>query len=157
MTPGACTAPSWRWTTPCAAGRAPESCWLAVAGVAIVGVFDYLTGLEMSVSVFYLAPVSLAAWYGGRRDGQFIALIASPVWSGVDLLAGYPLGHPVLLVWDTLVHFVFLAFSAMLLEALRSRLAERAAPRPPGSLDRSPEPAGVPGAPGVQPGAVGAG
>jgi len=98
--------------------------WLAVAGVAIVGVFDYLTGLEVSVSVFYLAPVSFAAWYGGRRDGQFIALIASPVWSGVDLLAGYPLGRPVLLVWDTLVHFVFLAFSAMLLEALHSRLAK---------------------------------
>ena len=107
--------------------------WLALTGVAMVGVFDYLTGLEVSVSVFYLAPVSLAAWYGGRRDGQLIAFIASPVWSGVDLLAGYPTGHPALLVWDTLVHFVFLAFSAMLLEALRSRLAseQRLARRDP--------------------------
>src|SRR4249920_3367649 len=84
--------------------------WLGLAGVVLIGVFDYLTGLEISVSVFYLAPVSLAAWYGGRRDGQILALVASPVWSVVDLLAGYPPGHPVLLAWDTLVHFAFLAF-----------------------------------------------
>ncbi len=107
--------------------------WLALAAVAVVGVFDYLTGLEISVSVFYLAPVSLAAWYGERRDGLVVALIASPAWSVVDLLAGYPLGHPVLLAWDTLVHFAFLAFSAILLEALRSRLAseQRLARRDP--------------------------
>ena len=38
-----------------------------------------------------------------------------------------------LLAWDTLVHFVFLAFSAILLEALRSRLAseQRLARRDP--------------------------
>jgi diguanylate cyclase (GGDEF)-like protein len=98
--------------------------WLAFAGVAAVAVFDYLTGLEISVSVFYLAPVSVAAWYGGRRDGYLLAVVASSVWSAVDLLAGYPQDHPVLLAWDTLVHFVFLAFSAMLLETLRSRLAD---------------------------------
>jgi diguanylate cyclase (GGDEF)-like protein len=107
--------------------------WLAIAAIAIVGVFDYLTGLEISVSVFYLVPVSLAAWYGGRRDGLVIVLIAGAVWSGVDVLAGYPLGHPVLLTWDTLVHIVFLAFSALLLETLRSRLAheQRLARRDP--------------------------
>jgi diguanylate cyclase (GGDEF)-like protein len=92
--------------------------------VALVGVFDYLTGLEISVSVFYLAPVTLAAWYGGRRDGRVLALVASLVWSAVDLLAGYGLGHLAILVWDTAVHFVFLVFSALLLEALRNRLAD---------------------------------
>ena len=74
--------------------------------------------------MFYLAPVSLAAWYGGRRDGQVLALVASLVWSGSDLLAGYTHGHPAILAWDTAMHFVFLAFSAMLLEALRNRLAD---------------------------------
>jgi diguanylate cyclase (GGDEF)-like protein len=98
--------------------------WLGLAGVVLVGVFDYLTGLEISVSVFYLAPVSLAAWYGGRRDGQVLALVASLIWSGVDVLVGYPPDHPMLLLWDTVVHFAFLAFSALLLEALRNRLAD---------------------------------
>ena len=97
---------------------------LALAAVALIGVCDYLTGLEISVSVFYLAPVSLAAWYGGKRDGLVLALVASLVWSGVDLLAGYAYGHPAILAWDTAVHFVFLALSAMLLEALRSHLAD---------------------------------
>jgi diguanylate cyclase (GGDEF)-like protein len=97
---------------------------LALAVVALIGMCDYLTGLEISVSVFYLAPVSLAAWYGSQRDGQVLALVASLAWSGVDLVAGYAHAHPAILAWDTAVHFVFLAFSAMLLEALRRRLAD---------------------------------
>jgi diguanylate cyclase (GGDEF)-like protein len=97
---------------------------LALALVALIGICDYVTGLEISVSVFYLAPVSLAAWYGSQRDGQVLALVASLVWSGVDLFAGYAHGHPAILVWDTGMHFVFLAVSAKLLEVLRGRLAD---------------------------------
>ena len=94
-----------------------------LVAIALIGVLDYITGLEVSVSVFHLVPVSLAAWYGGKRDGLLLAVIASLVWSGVDVLSGYTPGHPAILVWDTLMHFVFLAFSAVLLEVLRDRLA----------------------------------
>lgn len=106
---------------------------LALVGVALIGLLDHLTGLEVSLSVFHLAPVSLAAWYGGKREGLAVGLVASLVWSGVDLVAGYAHGHPWILIWDTLMHFVFLSFSATLLAALRRRLAdeERLARRDP--------------------------
>ena len=31
---------------------------------------DYLTGAELSFSIFYLFPVSIAAWFVGRRAGD---------------------------------------------------------------------------------------
>lgn len=33
----------------------------------MVGALDLATGPELSFSVFYLGPVALAAWFGGRR------------------------------------------------------------------------------------------
>lgn len=95
---------------------------LALACVALVGDLDYVTGLEVSLSVFHLIPVSLAVWYGGKAVGLPIAIIASLVWSGDDIIAGYTHGHPGILVWDIVVHFVFFSVHAALLEMLRNRL-----------------------------------
>ena len=37
---------------------------LAIAAMVLIGLADYVTGLEVSALVFYLAPVCLGAWYG---------------------------------------------------------------------------------------------
>jgi len=35
--------------------------------VAAVGTIDFVTGYELSVSVFYTIPIGIGAWYAGRR------------------------------------------------------------------------------------------
>jgi S1-C subfamily serine protease len=52
---------------------------VALLDVALVLVPDYLTGVEISPSVFYLCPVRVAPWYAGRKTGAPIAFI-SPTW-----------------------------------------------------------------------------
>ncbi|MGE0226594.1 MAG: diguanylate cyclase [Acetobacteraceae bacterium] len=47
---------------------------LSAGGALLIGSLDYVTGYEISMSVFYLAPVALAAWYGGRRAGGALIL-----------------------------------------------------------------------------------
>ena len=96
---------------------------IALAAVAIIGALDYLTGPEISLSVFHLAPVVFAVWFGKRHDGLIIAIVASLVWSLDDLIAGYAYGHPGILVWDIVAHGIFLSFGATLLRILREHLA----------------------------------
>ena len=57
---------------------------LAVCGVLLVGVIDYLTGYELGVSLLYLGPVDVAAWYVGRRAGFIVAVLSAIVWFAAD-------------------------------------------------------------------------
>lgn len=52
---------------------------IALAAVAIIGALDYLTGLEISLSVFHLAPVVFATCFGKRHAGLIITIVASLV------------------------------------------------------------------------------
>ena len=51
--------------------------WITAGYVLVVllGYVDYLTG-DYSLLLFYLAPVSLVAWQGGRRGALLVSLIA---------------------------------------------------------------------------------
>jgi hypothetical protein len=46
-----------------------NSFWSAIGLflIAIVGLLDYLTGIELSFSLFYLIPISLVAWFAGKE------------------------------------------------------------------------------------------
>lgn len=107
-----------------ALGRLPAAAILLVAacGVVLVGVLDYLTGYEFSVSVFYLGPVALATWYVGRRPGIAIAVMSCVSWYVADIAAGNPYSHPAFPVWNALVRLGFFLSTGLLLGALRDSL-----------------------------------
>ena len=46
--------------------------WLSVAAVAVA--IDYLSGPTIEFPLFYLLPISLAAWHGARRWGVALAV-----------------------------------------------------------------------------------
>ena len=43
--------------------------------VLIIGVFDYITPYQFSMSAFYMGPIFLAAWYAGKQSGDLTALV----------------------------------------------------------------------------------
>jgi diguanylate cyclase (GGDEF)-like protein len=96
---------------------------LSVGGIAVVGLADYLSGLELSLSFFYLGPVALAAWYASRGAGVAMSLLSSCMWLVADLGAGLAYSHPAIAVWDTIVRLGVLAITAALLSALSARLS----------------------------------
>jgi diguanylate cyclase (GGDEF)-like protein len=99
---------------------------IAMLALALFGFLDYLTGYEVSFAVFYLAPVTLAAWYAGRRWGVTFALGSSLVWYAAEIAAGYPYSHLLIPVWNAGVRFVFFLVIGLLLSSLRDHLlAER--------------------------------
>jgi diguanylate cyclase (GGDEF)-like protein len=107
-----------------AIGKLPRP-WLlsaALLGVAVVGVPDYLTGSEISLSVFYLCPVGIATWYAGLYSGMVIALISALSALAGDIGEGHHLTQPLLMAWNALLHFAFMLVVVYLLDRLRFHL-----------------------------------
>jgi hypothetical protein len=49
-----------------------------------MAILDYVTGPELSFSIFYLVPVSLVTWYAGREKGIIVAIASAVAWLAVD-------------------------------------------------------------------------
>lgn len=52
----------------------------ALALTAVIGYIDAVTGWELSMFVFYAAPILLVVWYGGRGLGWAAAVVCAVVW-----------------------------------------------------------------------------
>src|SRR5438552_17468017 len=92
--------------------------------VGVVGYIDYLTGYERPLLLFYLLPVSLAAWFGSLPTALGIAVISI----AVSLLSDVAAGIPALGFWNAGMAFVYYALFVGLFSKLRSL---------EGDLDRS--------------------
>lgn len=95
---------------------------LATSALFAVGAADYLSGYELSLSVFYLVPVALASWYAGRSSGISMAILSCLSWYIADMAANHPYSNAVIPVWNALVRLAFFLITALLLTALRASL-----------------------------------
>lgn len=55
----------------------------------LIGVFDHITGIELSFSIFYIIPISIASWYGRPKLGIFLSAISAMTWFMADLISGH--------------------------------------------------------------------
>lgn len=95
---------------------------LAACGAVLVGGVDYFTGYEVSIALFYLGPVAVAAWYAGRWPGVAIAVISCVSWYIAEIATGHQYSHPAIPVWNALVRFGFFLITSLLLTRLRDSL-----------------------------------
>jgi diguanylate cyclase (GGDEF)-like protein len=109
------------------AALAPTA-WLlaALALVVCVGLADFLTGTDISLMLFYLAPIAFGTWYVSVRGGLFLAAAAALVSTAGDAL--YRLGGgegelPLsVLAWNGIVQLGTSVALVLMLAALRARL-----------------------------------
>ena len=97
---------------------------IIVCVVAILGVVDYLTGVELSISFFYLIPVSMAAWVFGKYTGLTYSVVSATVWLVSNSLSGQIFSNMFVGVWNTLIRFGFYGVITILLTELRNALEE---------------------------------
>ncbi len=64
---------------------------IAVSLVITVGVLDMLTGYERYVSVLYLFPIILLAWFSGGISVALISVACTISWFSADLVSGHVL------------------------------------------------------------------
>jgi len=104
----------------------PKSQLVAIAtgSVLVLGLIDYSTGTEFSLSFFYLIPVTIMAWARSKNSGLAFSVLCASVWLTTNLLAGQVFPNLFIGVWNTLIRFCFFATVAVLLAELRHALEE---------------------------------
>jgi len=95
---------------------------LCSALIFLIGFFDYITGEEISFSVFYLVPVSLATWRTGRWIGILLCILSALVWFSTDTITGHVYSHSAIPYWNAFVRLCFFIIVSSLLVKLRSSL-----------------------------------
>jgi diguanylate cyclase (GGDEF)-like protein len=104
--------------------------WLAAClGIVLcVGVADFLTGREVALILFYLAPIGFATWYVGLRGGIALAVLSAAVSTGADTMrelqdpsegGALPLA---IVAWNCAIQLGTFVSLVLVLSALRSRL-----------------------------------
>ncbi len=99
----------------------------SLAATLLVAWVDYITGLELEFSAFYILPVLLAAWMAGWRWAVALALVNTIVWSVVDHLGGHIHLNAFYAVWEFLVHALVYLLVAAIVGGLRVAMARQRA------------------------------
>jgi diguanylate cyclase (GGDEF)-like protein len=90
--------------------------------VLAIGLVDYITGPDLSFSIFYFAPVALVAWGKGRLPGLLIAFFSGAAWLAADFLAGHVYEHPIIPYWNALVRLGMFVVIALVFARLKANL-----------------------------------
>jgi len=93
--------------------------------VAVTAALDYLSGYEVSFSLFYLAPVTMAAWYLGKRPGIMVAALSCLSWVAADVTAGNHYSSWTVPIWNALIRFGFFLTNGILVVMLRQALIDQ--------------------------------
>lgn len=102
---------------------------LGVAAVAAVGLADYLSGIELSLEILYVAPVYYAAWKAGLGPGLLLAAGAALTWFAADQAAGHLYDLAQAPYWNALGGFLVFALLAAVTARGRALVVEREASR----------------------------
>lgn len=84
-----------------------------------IGIMDYLTGAEISLSIFYVVPVAIVTLSTNRKNGLIISFVAGAVWLAADLLAEHAYSSPIIPWWNATVRFLFFAVITTFASALK--------------------------------------
>jgi K+-sensing histidine kinase KdpD len=96
---------------------------VSIISLLVMTCIDYLTGYELVFSAAYLIPVSLCAWYFGRR-----AIWSMSIASGLASLfadMGHPYSHFMLQYFNSFTCFLISLITGLLLHRFKSTLEER--------------------------------
>ena len=84
-------------------------------GVTAIGIvftllivfIDYITGYQLSFSIFYLIPIVFVTWFEGRWLGLAMAAMGMLLWAFADHLSGQRYDPHIILFWNAAVRFGF--------------------------------------------------
>ena len=88
--------------------------------VLLIGLTDYITGYEISFSVFYLGAVCLATWFIGVRFALVVAVGSVACWFMGDVAAGARYTSRFVLGWNAAIALSFYVVMIEVLSSLRS-------------------------------------
>jgi diguanylate cyclase (GGDEF)-like protein len=92
----------------------------AFALVGLVGFLDYVTGAEVRIYPLYYFPLSLGAWYSGRRGAILLSLFSTVVWMYSNQLAGLRFSTSWIWIVNTLAQTASFLLVVLLINLLKA-------------------------------------
>lgn len=88
----------------------------------VLGYIDYLTGPELSITVFYLVPIIAATWFVGLWSGIAASVAAGLTWLAADAITHGSYTQSPVHYWNALVEIAIFTTVAVLLSSLKQSL-----------------------------------
>lgn len=98
--------------------------FLCVFSLFVMAYIDYVTGYELVFSAAYLVPVSLCAWYFGKRTVIYMSGASGIAAFVVDAIDGHDYSHFMVQYWNSFMCFVISLVTGILLCRLKRTLEE---------------------------------
>jgi signal transduction histidine kinase len=101
----------------------PSNLTITTVGLTLIillGALDYVTGSQISFSIFYLLPISLVTWFTDRQGGIIAATISAITWLIADLTTHVVYTHPLIPYWNAVVRLVVFLAIVFLESALKN-------------------------------------
>jgi diguanylate cyclase (GGDEF)-like protein len=90
--------------------------------LVLVGVLDYMSGVVLSYSVFYLVPIILLSWFVGRWAGLVAVVLSALDWYVAPMLSGEVPPRNSLDHWHVVLELVLFLLAIHLTTSLRRTL-----------------------------------
>jgi diguanylate cyclase (GGDEF)-like protein len=106
--------------------------WLAAGLIlaGVLGILDWLTGNEITFSLFYLIPIVLVTWAVNRSAGLLLSVLSTLMLLGSEHAGGQIYSHPIIYFWNTLIRAsFFIIISYLVAELHKAQREERLAAR----------------------------
>jgi signal transduction histidine kinase len=100
----------------------PRLRWLALCLALLVAIAALDHATELNVSILYLAPVFIAAWFFGSGLGALVSAAAAVLWFLFDVFSGSDPIHKMHDAWDAAIQFATFALFAVVIAKLRAAL-----------------------------------
>lgn len=98
--------------------------------IGLLGILDYSTGNELTLSLFYLFPIVLVTWVVDHQTGLFMSFLSGLTLLGAEIAAGQTYSYPVFYLLNTLLRTLFYVIVVYLVAELqKSRREEQLAAR----------------------------
>jgi signal transduction histidine kinase len=95
---------------------------VAILFTTLIGYIDYITGFKLRIDIFYLLPISFAAWYISKRVGILISLMSVLAIFFSDILSDPDHHFHVIDLWNISMVFLFFIVVTLSLSKLEITL-----------------------------------
>ncbi|MDR3578673.1 MAG: ATP-binding protein [Oryzomonas sp.] len=103
--------------------KTPKTLFLLMSAfVLLLGYYDYITGWEMSFTIFYLIPILIAAWFIGGFAGGSIAVIGTLVGLVADIKSNIPYSYGYVAYWNAITRCVMFLVIVRLIVVIKNHL-----------------------------------
>jgi hypothetical protein len=92
--------------TPLMLKSRPFSIIITLCLIAVIGIIDYITGIELNFFVFYYIPISIAAWYIDKKWAIINSVLSALTWTSIDIISQHNYSHWSLFFWNGGIRFI---------------------------------------------------